>query len=140
MNNAVAFTKYDKKIGIYQTQVYLRQSQVAECKICVNKNTNTWSITSWYTRPENQKHGYGVFAMRATLKTMLRDQGYPQNIEYVWNGANQYVMDWLTRHFSPVSKLPVAVQKYQEIDDWDAHIYILNREAIIKYFDVTPDP
>ena len=26
--------------------------------------------------------------------------------------------------------------KNQEADDWDAHIYVLNRDKVIKYFNI----
>ena len=60
----------------------------------------------------------------------------PDKIEYIWNGANQYVYDWMTHHFDPISKCPIAVQKYASEDDWDSHVYILNVEKVLKYFEI----
>ena len=62
--------------------------------------------------------------------------GAPDTVEYIWNGANQYVFDWLEENFGALSKCPIAVQKYASDDDWKSHIYILNREKFLKYFGV----
>ena len=64
---------------------------------------------------------------------MLAEKGEPQYFEYVWNGQNQYVMDWLKEHFDPVCKLPLAVQKYSDADDWEAHIYKLNKQKVLDF-------
>lgn len=54
----------------------------------------------------------------------------------IWNGYNQYVFDWMTNHFDPVSMLPIEVQKYASGDDWLAHVYRLDTRKFMRYFDV----
>ena len=78
--------------------------------------------------------GIGRATLKGVLTEMYHDFGMPKHIEYIWNGAHEYVMDWLKAHFEPVSKLPLAVRKYSDADDWEAHIYRLNVGAVFNYF------
>ena len=68
------------------------------------------------------------------LQYLYRAYGKPSNIEYIWNGTNEYVFDWLVTHFNAVCKCPIAVQKTQADDDWSSHIYELNVNKVLKYF------
>ena len=135
MDNLVAFTNRNTQ-GIYHTKVYANGQSVSECKICIDDTHTVWSITVWRTHPAFHQKGYGKFALRATIMLLLATYGVPEKIEYIWNGANAYVLDWMKRHFDPVSKLPIAVQKYEAADDWDAHIYILNKQKVLRYFNL----
>lgn len=65
--------------------------------------------------------------MKALVEYALAKLGEPETVEYVWNGQNQYVFCWLERHVSPVCKCPMAVQKPQPEDDWDSHVYTLDK-------------
>ena len=136
VDKIVAYTDYKSQNGIYHTKAYIGYDLVCECKVCINDDNDTWSISAWYTGTSYQHHGYGLYTLKATLKLMYLQLGEPERIEYIWNGSNQYVMDWLEEHFSPVCKLPLAVRKYQDADDWDAHIYVLDKESVFRYLNI----
>ena len=108
---------------------------VKVCELTINNDLmGKWTITAWYTKKGYGNKGYGTRLMRCAIKQMYEWYGMPTKIEYVWNGANQYVYDWLDRHFNPVCKLPLAVLKTQNEDEWDAHVYILDKEKFMEYF------
>ena len=110
--------------------------KLCECKIDVDPLTKTWTISSWYTTEGHKHHGFGKLTLQKCLDTISSVYGTPDIVEYIWNGANQYVFDWLEENFGALSKCPIAVQKYASDDDWESHIYILNREKFLKYFSI----
>ena len=112
------------------------KEKLCECKIDVDPGTKTWTISSWYTEEGHKHHGFGKLTLKACLDTIAAVHGAPDTVEYIWNGANQYVFDWLEENFGALSKCPIAVQKYASDDDWESHIYSLNREKFLKYFGV----
>lgn len=108
---------------------------ICKCKMYTNEQ-NTWTISAWYTLKDYLHQGYGSITLKNTVQEMYNTFGQPEKIEYVWNGANNYVYDWLSKNFGAISKCPIAVQKYANDDDWDSHIYTLNLEKFLKYFDL----
>ncbi len=124
------------KIGIYISKLYIDGNNACECKICINPEKTIWSISSWHTNNRYMHQGYGSQTLKHTLQRMYDDLHEPEQIRYIWNGANQYVMDWLEQNFTPVSLLPIATQKKDDIDDWDAHIYILDKQKVLTYFNI----
>ncbi len=120
----------------FTATTYDKGKKISECKVDADIDTNTWTISSWYTSDEYKHKGYGTVTLKKCLFEMNKKLGLPLKIEYIWNGANEYVLKWLNEHFGAISKCPIAVQKYQSDDDWDSHIYVLNRDKFIKYFDL----
>ena len=106
---------------------------MSECKISVGAE-NIWSITEWFTDTKYQHQGYGNYLMKTALHLLFKQLGSPNEIRYNWNGVNQYVMDWLTRNFDAVSIMPIAELKYAHNDTWKAHIFILNKDEVFKYY------
>ena len=110
---------------------------VEVCTLTINGGVcGKWTITAWYTKEGYKHKGYGNWLMREAIKSMYQWYGKPKAIEYVWNGANQYVYDWLEKHFDPVCKCPLAVLKTHEDDEWDAHVYMLDVEKFLHYYDI----
>lgn len=109
---------------------------VCKCRINSNKDKNVWTISSWYTKRGFMNKGYGKITLKRTVDEMVSKLGIPKGVEYIWNGSNEYVYEWLSRNFGALSKCPMAVQKYASDDDWESHIYILNTEKFLKYFNV----
>lgn len=107
---------------------------VSSCRI--NITGKTWTISSWYTAKDRKHNGYGKHVLQTAMQNAYAETGHPDKVEYIWNGANQYVYDWMSKHFEPVSKCPLAVQKYTSGDDWESHIYILNVEKVLNYFEI----
>lgn len=120
----------------YTTQAHFDKIDdiVCECKISVNSDTNTRTISSWYTAKDYQHHGYGTETLRACLNEIKQQNPEPAKVEYIWNGTNEYVLKWLAEHFGAISRCPVAVQKYAFDDDWESHIYVLNKEKFAAFF------
>ena len=119
----------------YNGRLLLGDNIICNCKISVNPS-NTWSISGWYTSDKYKNMGYGKLTMKKVLENIYKDFGKPKKIEYIWDGTNDYVYNWMLKNFDPVSKLPIAVQKYSTADEWDAHIYSLDINKVLKYFEV----
>lgn len=109
---------------------------ISVCRCCINVENGIWSISSWYTQDGYGHKGYGKRVMKRLVKTLFAYYGEPEEIEYIWNGTNSYVFDWLNNNFGAVSRCPIAVQKYSNDDDWSSHMYKLNKEKFLTYFDV----
>ncbi len=107
---------------------------VCTCEISVDAKEGKWEITSWFTRDGFKKKGLGKDAMYNVLHFCKSQYGVPSVIQYVWNGANTYVMDWLEKNFDAVCTCPIVVLKTQPGDSPDAHIYELNKDKVLKYF------
>ncbi len=108
--------------------------EVCTCEISINKVTNTWNINAWYTKEGFKNKGYGKATMHKLLAHCIEKYGEPNIIQYTWNGTNAYVMNWLERCFDAICTCPIAIQKTQSEDDWDSHIYELNKEKVLVYF------
>lgn len=106
------------------------------CYCRVNFADDTWTISSWYTSKNYKHQGIGKKTLQTVLAKVYSMTSKPDKIEYIWNGANQYVYDWMIHHFDPINKCPIAVQKYESEDDWDSHVYILNVEKVLQYFEI----
>lgn len=110
------------------------KAQVCECKVSVDKSL--WTISSWFTKPGYKGKGIGKNTMKTTLNHILKTYGVPEKIEYIWNGANSYVLEWLEKNFDAVCTCPIAVQKLLTEDDWSSHIYELNAKKVLSYFEL----
>ena len=128
--------KYQYLNNKLDTYLYLGEQQIGHSTITVQNDIKTWIISAWYIDKKYQNRGYGKVLLQKSLLILSVQNPIPQNIEYIWNGANQYVMDWLEVNFNPISKCPLAIRKNNMDDDWSSHIYILNRDAVLKYFDI----
>ena len=109
---------------------------VCKCYISTNKEEQLWRISYWFTKSEFMHKGYGKETLKHTLDYCMTKYGMPTSVQYTWNGTNSYVLDWLERHFNAVCTCPIAVQKTQPDDDKDSHIYELNKEKVLEYFDL----
>lgn len=107
---------------------------ICSCRISVNEQTHSWSITSWHTRDGFKNSGRGKATMREALQYCIRLYGMPESVCYIWNGANAYVLEWIEKHFNAACTCPLAVQKNQADDDWNSHIYNLDRAMVLQYF------
>jgi len=107
-----------------------------ECILDIDQIDNKikWTISSWFTKDKFKHQGIGKNTMGRLFGYCVSRYGIPTDVEYIWNGAHEYVMDWLEKHFDAVCTCPIAVQKTQADDDWDSHIYKLNTKKILDYF------
>lgn len=113
---------------------YCKTYPEGHCQI--NVNNKCWTITAWYVNKDFQHKGFGRKILRECMESIIQFDGHPKEISYIWNGENNYVYEWLSDNFSPVSSCPIAVQKNAYDDDWTSHIYHLNVEKVLKYFDL----
>jgi predicted GNAT family acetyltransferase len=121
---------------MYVGKMFYIDDVVCKCAISLDNTRKTWTISAWYTTEDYKHQGYGKKLMKAVLDKIKLDNGIPDNVQYIWNGENSYVFDWLNDNFNPVCKCPLAVRKYASDDDWDSHIYILNREKFLNHFEL----
>lgn len=115
---------------------HIKHNSDIVCKCRVNYNNGKWSISSWFTDKEYQHKGLGKKALEVALQTIYKVTGKPDSIEYIWNGTNSYVGDWITKHFDAKCKCPLVVLKETFNDDWESHIYELNVDKVLKYFNI----
>lgn len=118
----------------YKCQAIFNDQAVSAC--IINAVDNRWVISSWFTDSEYKNRGIGKQVVKNLLIYLYANLGEPRSIEYIWNGTNQYVYDWIHNRFDAVCTCPLAVQKYQNDDDWSSHIYVLNKSSVLEYFDV----
>lgn len=109
---------------------------VCKCEVSVDEQTESWNISSWFTKPQFMGRGFGKKALGHALSCCLEQYGSPSSIKYTWNGMNPYVLEWLERHFDAVCTCPIAVRKYQADDDWSSHIYELDKDKVFEYFGI----
>lgn len=110
--------------------------KVSMCKINIDTSNGIpkWTISEFFTEKEFMHKGFGKITMKHLVHYLIGIFGVPSDIEYIWNGANQYVFDWITEEFDAVCQCPLAVQKTQTDDDWSSHMYTLNRDKVLQYF------
>lgn len=114
--------------------------ELCKCVIGISTEKSSWTISSWFTNRSCQHQGIGKATMKEILNHCVSLYGSPKDILYIWNGAHQYVMDWLIKEFDAVCTCPIAVQKKLEGKDvWESHIYKLNKEKLFKYFNIKKD-
>ena len=121
-----------EKPSCFETYLVENEEPLCECRVAFERDV--WSISSWYTNKQYLHKGLGFKTLQHNLQELLSKKGEPEEIRYIWNGANEYVMDWLKQHFTPVSMLPVSMQKENDIDSWDAHVYVLDKDKVFEYF------
>ena len=69
---------------------------ICRCEIHKKDNgSNTWVIPAWFTEDGYKNRGIGTAVLASALRDMRTAFGIPDHIEYIWNGQNQYVYDWL---------------------------------------------
>lgn len=108
--------------------------EICRCEVSVDMVEGILNISSWFTDPEYMNRGYGRQTLKKALEYCQHEYGLPGTITYTWNGKNIYVLDWMVKHFGAVCTCPIAVQKTQPDDDWDSHIYELDRAKVLEYF------
>lgn len=110
-------------------------NSIGHITISVNKD-NSWMISEWFVNHDYQHQGLGTELFRESINYLSSNFPYPDKIEYVWNGANRYVYEWLQKNFAPVSQCSMVVQKYNSDDDWLSHIYELDVRSVYEYFGI----
>lgn len=112
------------------------KERVCECKVGFDYSGSTWTISSWFTKENFQNKGIGKVALQKTLACLHEMFGEPDAIEYIWNGANEYVLEWMEKHFDAKCLCPLIVQKTQSGDDWLSHMYDLDVSKALEYFKI----
>lgn len=124
----------DEENGVIEYIAKAGNDVICRCEIHKKDNSsNTWVIPAWFTEDGYKNRGIGTAVLASALRDMRTAFGIPDHIEYIWNGQNQYVYDWLIKNFDAVCKCPIAVQKTQPGDDWDSHIYELDCNKVLRF-------
>lgn len=110
--------------------------RVGYSRLSVDQTSNVWTISEWFVNSDYQNKGYGRTILFTALSELYNMYGLPFEIQYVWNGQNMYVYEWLSKYFRPISGCPIAIQKVASDDDWDSHIYKIDRDKVLSYFDI----
>lgn len=109
---------------------------VCSCKVNIDMVDSIWTIVSWFTSENLQGQGIGKQTLAKALSKLYETTGNPKEIKYIWNGTNDYVLEWMERHFDAKCSCPMAIQKKQADDDWESHIYNLNVDKTLDYFEI----
>lgn len=117
-------------------EALLGDKTVCYCKVNNSKASHTWTIVAWFTNGDMRGEGIGKKTLGHAISCLYEKTGIPKEIKYIWNGENSYVLEWLEKHFDAECLCPMAVQKKQADDDWESHIYNLNVEKTLAYFEV----
>ncbi len=112
--------------------IYKLEYNFGDCKINVERNL--WTISSWHVSEEYRNTGLGTRMLKSLVKEIMEKSGTPDEIRYIWNGQNAYVKKWLDR-FQAKCMDDVNVAKKAPDDDWEPHMYVLNREMFMEYCD-----
>lgn len=110
------------------------ENVIGRCSI--SEEDSVFTISAWYVDKEYQNKGLGRKLLFDTFDKFESDRGTPLQIQYNWNGTNNYVFDWLSENFAPLSMCPISVLKYEDIypaDVPEGHLYKLDREAFLTY-------
>lgn len=122
------------KTGVVKCETSYHGDSVCKLQINMAENNTFWTISSWYTEKGYCHNGIGKTCMKACMSDLRELFGEPKKIQYIWNGVNEYVIEFLTEHFDAVCNCPIAVQKTQTDDDWESHMYTLNKDKVLEYF------
>lgn len=133
--NNLVFKVEERHNSVYKCIAYYGDNDVCECQLSVDKD-NIWTISSWYTNKNYKHQGIGKLTMNFLLTYVYEIYSHPTKIQYIWNGANSYVMDWLNKNFDAECQCSIAVQKISDSDDWSSHIYDLNVDKMFSYFNI----
>lgn len=120
----------------YKGKLYVSGKLVSHC--VVNYNEGSWVISAWYTEDGYKHRGYGKEVLTKTLRRLAKKHVL-RKIEYVWNGKNDYVYDWLKTHFNATCNCPLTILKNESADNWESHIYTLDSSKVIEYFELTKE-
>ena len=124
---------YIKEIDDRGIRVQLKEDNIQICECRISLSNNIWSITEWFTSNEYKNKGYGTQTMKYTVQQLYDAYGMPEGIRYNWNCVNEYVLEWIIRHFDAKPLIP-EYERFTGEDTWDSHIYILNKNKFINYF------
>lgn len=127
------YTKIDNAIWCVASSQEVEE--ICICKVYMDNKHKVWTISSWYTKEEYKNKGIGKKTLAKIINHLYVVYGKPEKIEYVWNGTNEYVYDWMVKHFDAVCKCPIWVQKTQTEDDWESHVYVLDVDKVLEYFE-----
>lgn len=103
---------------------------IGRLTVSKDKNAAKIAITGWYVNSSHQHQGIGKALLKELFANICVDN--IKQIEYIWNGANAYVGEWLKK-FNAVSHCPLNVLKTLGEDTWESHIYTLDREKFLSY-------
>ena len=70
--------------------------------------------------------------LKSLVLEIIETCGEPYEVRYIWNGQNAYVKKWLDR-FEAKCMVDVNVAKKAPDDDWESHMYVLNRGLFLEY-------
>lgn len=134
--------KHEYDISRNQIRCNISENDVviSVCILSVDPGSGTWNVTFWNTRDGYKHKGYGKESMKLVLYKAVEIYGFPEIMQYTWNGDNQYVLEWMEKHFDAECICPLAVQKTQPDDDRESHIYVLDRKKVSAYFSLDKAP
>lgn len=125
--------EYKHVINDRGIRVKLMDEEIVVCECKISLFNNTWSISEWFTNSEYKNQGYGTKTMKYAVQMLVDQYGKPKSVRYNWNCVNEYVFEWLSRHFDPKPLIP-EYERFTGEDTWDAHIYILDKDKFVNYF------
>ena len=102
-------------------------------RCCISVKGKVWTISEWFVDRNYMHQGYGKTILACCAKSLYRLHGLPVRVKYLWNGANEYVYDWMVKNFKAKCCCSVAELKTTEEDIWLAHEYDLSPACFVAY-------
>lgn len=124
---------------VIQCYGYELNEEICQCTCYTNDKGKEWVITKWFVNPGHQHKRYGFEILQKALSELTTRYGSPRKITYIWNGVNNYVLEWLQKRFDAECLCPLVILKTQAEDNWESHVYQLNKEKVLTYFELTDD-
>jgi len=126
----VILQDFNESLQILNTILIIDNDVVSECKVCIDRNTKLWNIIYWHTKKEYIHKGYGKLVLSKSLKGLKEKFGKPIRIEYIWNGVNYYVYEWLNKNFSPICTHIYGTGEIQ------MKSYSLDIDSVVEFFGI----
>ena len=101
-------------------EVKLKEGENTVGNCIISTSNGIWNINEWFIYKEYRNKGYGEELLKETLKAVLEEYGMPQEMRYNWDGINEYVLQFLKKHFYPQ---PIG----------NVNIYKLDKEKVLLY-------
>lgn len=116
-------------------RAYLKEDGKCVGRCGISVTNNVWVISEWFVDHNYMHRGYGKRVLRDLAHNIYYRYGRPRKIKYIWNGANEYVYDWMVRNFNAKCTCPMWELKTLEEDLWLAHEYELDIDKFVEYIE-----
>lgn len=126
--------KDDKLHRVVEAGLFDPMSEFRKTARCeVGYSDGIWTVNAWYTDSQYRNQGLGKQVFASAFKYLFETYGEPVEIRYTWNGQNEYVGEWIRKHFKAECLCPMAVLKSTSEGVKEGHLYHLDAKTVKDY-------